>query len=84
MGVAKDIYQAFEELQTACETIYELGECGKCPMVTYCIREDRVSFGEAIYNASFDSIKGFIEYAERLTDIGSVGCVGSVGGTFND
>lgn len=69
--VAKKIYEAFEELQTACETIFDLGECGKCPMSVYCIREDKVSFGEAIYNVSFDSIKGFIEYAERLTDIGS-------------
>ena len=68
MGVAQQIYKAFEELQTACETIFELGDCGKCPMRIYCIKEDDTSFGEAIYDASFDTIKGFIAYAERLTD----------------
>ena len=68
MGVAQQIYKAFEELQTACETIFELGDCGKCPMRIYCIKEDDTSFGEAIYDASFDTIKGFINYAERLTD----------------
>ena len=72
MGVAQNIYKAFEELQTACETIFDLGECGKCPMRIYCIKEDDTSFGEAIYDASLDTIKGFIAYAERLTDIGSV------------
>ena len=68
MGVAQNIYKAFEELQTACETIFDLGDCGKCPMRIYCIKEDDTNFGEAIYDASFDTIKGFIAYAERLTD----------------
>lgn len=70
MGVAQQIYKAFEELQTACETIFELGECGKCPLRAYCINDINMSFGEAIYGVSLDSIKGFIDYAERLTDIG--------------
>ncbi len=68
MGVAQNIYKAFEELQTACETIFDLGDCGKCPMRIHCIKEDNISFGEVIYDASFDTIKGFIDYAERLTD----------------
>lgn len=67
MGVAQNIYKAFEELQTACETIFDLGDCGKCPMRIYCIKEDDTNFGEVIYDASFDTIKGFIDYAERLT-----------------
>lgn len=71
MGVAQDIYKAFDELQTACETIFDLGECGKCPMRSYCIKEDDTNFGEVIYNTSLNAIKGFINYAERLTDIGS-------------
>ena len=66
--VAQNIYKAFEELQTACETIFDLGDCGKCPMRIYCIKEDDANFGEAIYDASLDTIKGFIAYAERLTD----------------
>ena len=70
MGVAQNIYKAFEELQNACETILDLGECGKCPMRIYCIKEDSTNFGEVIYDASLDTIKGFINYAERLTDIG--------------
>ena len=68
MGVAQNIYKAFEELQTACETIFDLGDCGKCPMRIYCIKDDNAVFGEVIYDASFDTIKGFINYAERLTD----------------
>ena len=75
MGVAKDVYKAFEELQTACETIFDLGDCGKCPMRVYCIREDDTPFGEVIYNTSLRTIKNFLEYAERLTDIGSVGVI---------
>lgn len=67
MGVAKKIVEAFEELQTACETIFDLGDCGKCPMRICCIKEDDTNFGEAIYDASLDTIKGFIAYAERLT-----------------
>ena len=67
MGVAESIYKAFEELQTACETIDEYGECGKCPMRAYCIKDDDAIFGEAIYNTSPDAIKEFIDYAERLT-----------------
>ena len=67
MDVAKKIYDGLQELQTACETIFDLGDCGKCPMRIYCIKEDDISFGEAIYDASFDTIKGFIAYAERLT-----------------
>lgn len=73
MGIARDIYKAFEELQTACETIEELGECGKCPMRTSCINDDRTSFGEAIYNTPLSALKEFIAYADRLTDIGSIG-----------
>lgn len=72
MGVAQNIYKAFEELQTACETIFDLGECGKCPMRVFCIREDNCSFGEAVYNTPLDALKEFIAYADRLTDIGSV------------
>lgn len=72
MGVAQNIYKAFEELQTACETIFDLGECGKCPMRSYCIKDDDAIFGEVIYNVSLDALKRFINYAERLTDIGSV------------
>lgn len=67
MTVAQNIYKAFEELQTACETIDEFGECGKCPMRIYCIKDDNAVFGEVIYDASLDTIKGFIDYAERLT-----------------
>ena len=67
MTVAQQIYKAFEELQNACETIDEYGECGKCPMRIYCIKDDNAVFGEVIYNASLDTIKGFIDYAERLT-----------------
>lgn len=74
MGVAQDIYKAFEELQTACETIFELGDCGKCPMSLYCIKEE-TDFGEAIYATSLETIKEFINYADKLTDIGSVGCI---------
>lgn len=70
--VANNIYKAFEELQTACETIFDLGDCGKCPMGSYCIKEENVSFGEAVYGVSLESIKKFIGYAERLTDVGSV------------
>lgn len=66
MSVAKEIYKAFEEMQTACETIFEHGDCGKCPMRIYCIREDDAPFGEVIYNASFDTIKEFMAYADRL------------------
>lgn len=72
MGVAQQIYKAFEELQTACETIFDLGECGKCPLSSYCIREDDVNFGEAVYNTPLDALKRFIAYADQLTDIGSV------------
>lgn len=72
MGIAQNIYKAFEELQTACETIFDLGECGKCPMRSYCIREDDVNFGEAVYNTSPDALKRFIAYADKLTDVGSV------------
>lgn len=72
MGVAQKIYEAFEELQTACETIFDLGECGKCPMRIYCIKDDDANFGEAVYNTSIDALKEFIAYADRLTDIGSV------------
>lgn len=71
MMVAKKIYDGLQELQTACETIQDLGECGKCPMRAYCINDINMSFGEAIYGVSLDSIKGFIKYAERLTDIGN-------------
>lgn len=71
MGVAQSIYKAFEELQNACETIFDLGECGKCPMRSYCIKDDDAIFGEVIYNVSLDALKRFINYAERLTDIGS-------------
>lgn len=70
--VAQNIYKAFEELQTACETIFDLGECGKCPMRSYCIREDDVNFGEAVYNTPLEALKRFIAYADQLTDIGSV------------
>lgn len=69
MGVAQNIYRAFEELQTACETIEELGECGKCPMRSYCIKDDSTIFGEAVYDVSLKTIKEFISYAERLTEI---------------
>lgn len=68
MGVARSIYKAFEELQTACETIEELGECGKCPMGSSCLKDDNVSFGEAVYNTPLEAIKKFISEAERLTD----------------
>ncbi len=70
--VANNIYKAFEELQTACETIFDLGDCGKCPMMSYCIKEENVSFGEVIYDVSSETVKKFIGYAEKLTDIGSV------------
>ena len=70
--VANNIYKAFEELQTACETIFDLGDCGKCPMRVYCIKEDDTNFGEVIYNTSQDAIKKFIAYADKLTDVGSV------------
>ena len=70
MKVAQQIYKAFEELQTACETIQELGECGKCPMRANCLDDDSTSFGEAIYNTPYESIKAFIVEADRLTDIG--------------
>ena len=40
-------------------------------MRAYCINDINMSFGEAIYGVSLDSIKGFIKYAERLTDIGN-------------
>lgn len=72
MGIAQNIYKAFEELQTACETIFDLGDCGKCPMSSYCIRDDNVNFGEAVYNLPIEAFKEFIAYADRLTDIGSV------------
>ena len=68
--VAKKIMEAFEELQTACETIEEFGECGKCPMRAFCINDTNMSFGEAVYGATLNSLKEFIAYAERLTDIG--------------
>lgn len=70
--VANNIYKAFEELQTACETIEDLGECGKCPLRSYCINDTNMSFGEAVYGVSLESVKKFIGYAERLTDVGSV------------
>lgn len=34
------------------------------------MRDDDVSFGEAVYNTPLEAIKGFINEAERLTDIG--------------
>lgn len=70
MGVAQGIYKAFEQLQTACETITELGECGLCPMRANCLCDVKVSFGEAVYDTPLDAIKGFIAYADKLTDIG--------------
>lgn len=70
MGVAEKIYKAFEELQTACETIDEYGDCGKCPLRSYCIKDDDAIFGEAIYNIPLEAIDKFVKYAERLTDIG--------------
>lgn len=70
MSVAKDIYKAFEEIQTACETIFDLGDCGKCPMSIYCVRDDKTNFGEAVYNTSLNALKDFIAYSEKLTDIG--------------
>lgn len=68
MGVAESIYKAFEELQTACETIDEYGECGKCSMRAYCINDINMSFGEAIYGVPLKAIKEFMNYAERLTE----------------
>lgn len=71
MGVANQIYKAFEELAVACETYEEFGECGKCPMRANCLQDDTVSFGEAVYNTPLESLKKFIAEAERFTDIGS-------------
>lgn len=68
--VAKKIYNALQELQTACETIKDLGECGKCPMRTYCIDDESTNFGEAVYNVSYKAIDEFMTYAESLIDIG--------------
>lgn len=70
MGVAQQIYKAFEEIQTACETIKELGECGKCPLRSDCLDDEKMSFGDAIYDISLEELKGFITYADKLTDIG--------------
>ena len=53
-------------------TIEDLGECGKCPMRSYCINDINMSFGEAIYGVPLKALKEFINYSERLTDIGSV------------
>lgn len=72
MGVAQNIYKAFEEIQTACETIFDLGDCGKCPMRLYCVKEDNTNFGEVVYAASLETIKEFINYADKLTDVGNI------------
>ena len=68
MGVAKDIYKAFEEIQIACETIKEFGECSKCPMRANCVLDDNVSFGEAVYDTPLDSLKAFVAEADRLIE----------------
>ena len=70
MGVAQQIYKAFEELQVACETYKEFGNCGKCPMRTSCLEDEKCSFGEAVYNTPLEAIKEFISEAEAFTDIG--------------
>lgn len=72
MGVAQNIYKAFEELQTACETIKDLGDCGKCPMGAFCIEDVNMSFGEAVYEIPMEALKEFIKEAERLTDVGCI------------
>lgn len=71
MGVASDIYKAFAELQTACETICDIGDCSKCPLKTACLDDEKTPFGDAVYSTSLRDLKEFIAYAERLTDIGS-------------
>lgn len=73
MSVAQQIYKALQELQAACETITELGECGKCPLRSDCLDDDKTLFGEAVYDISLEELKGFIAYAEKLTDIGTIG-----------
>lgn len=70
MGVANQIYKALEELAVACETYEEFGECGKCPMRSSCLKDDNVSFGEAVYNTPLEAIKKLIAEAEKMTDIG--------------
>lgn len=67
MGVAEKIEKSFETLQSCCEMIEENGKCDKCPMSMYCLKDDDVPFGEAVYNMSLDTIKKFIATAEKLS-----------------
>lgn len=67
MGVAEKIEKAFEEMQVCCEMIEGNGKCDKCPMSVWCLKDDTIPFGEAVYNMSLDTIKKFIATAEKLS-----------------
>ena len=61
-----NIYKSLEQMEQACEKYKECDKCNfdDCPMRVWCL--DEYDFNEIALNVSHDTVRDFIEGADRL------------------